>query len=431
MELIRILAKDSRSATEEVLKKYGDDALIISNQRINGKNELIVAVDLEEANRNVDNKSSENYNEPAIDFADIFESKLSNNRGKSIDKKIPSDEPDSETQQRENLRARELVELVRGELTAIKNEINLAKNAGAWGKILPSNKEIAVLTEAMTQVGMPTALRLLLSDHVASKDSERAASSDIQLWLKENIKNRVIPLPEKGVHVVCGPSGSGKSTIIAKMACFISKKVDPDNVAVISYNDHRLGAWGQTQILTAQSGVDAFRSKGVDSLKNFMQELSGRQIILIDTPGVKISETKSDLQNALPDAEFHLTLPANASIATTSKYLTKGTKLWSSLLISKIDESNEIWPVLGALTEDNVPLSATNSSPSIKIPLEKFDVDKFVATGVANVREKYTEIEEIRKDGQTNSDAEFDNKSQFSSTERVLQRRKSTLEHLT
>ena len=105
----------------------------------------------------------------------------------------------------------------------------------------------------------------------------------------------------------------------------------------------------------------------------------------------------------------------------------------SSIVSQKvtIDESNEIWPVLGALTEDNVPLSATNSSPSIKIPLEKFDVDKFVATGVANVREKYTEIEEIRKDGQTNSDAEFDNKSQFSSTERVLQRRKSTLEHLT
>ena len=430
MELIRILAKDSRSATEEVLKKYGDDALVISNQRINGKNELIVAVDLEKADRNVNINSSENFNEPAIDFADIFESKLSNNRGKSIDKKMPADETYSETQQRENLRARELVELVRGELTAIKNEINLAKNAGAWGTIFPSNKEVSVLTEAMSQVGMPTALRLLLSDHVSSKDSEGVASSDIQLWLKENIKNQVISLPQNGVHVVCGPSGSGKSTIIAKMACFVSEKVDPDNVAVISYNDHRLGAWGQTQILTAQSGVDAFRIKGADSLKNLMQELSGRQMILIDTPGVKIPETKSDLQKALPDAKFHLTLPANASIATTSKYLTQGMQFWSSLLISKLDESNEIWPVLGALTEDNVPLLATNSSPSIKTPLEKFDIDKFVATGVASVKEKYTEIEEIRKDEKTNSDTEAERKSQFSSTERVLQRRKSTLEHL-
>ena len=88
MELIRILAKDSRSATEEILKKYGDDALIISNQRINGKNELIVAVDLEEANRNFNINPSENLNETAIDFADIFESKLSNARGKSIDKNL-------------------------------------------------------------------------------------------------------------------------------------------------------------------------------------------------------------------------------------------------------------------------------------------------------------------------------------------------------
>ena len=106
-------------------------------------------------------------------------------------------------------------------------------------------------------------------------------------------------------------------------------------------------------------------------------------------------------------------------------------QFWSSLLISKLDESNEIWPVIGALTENNVPLLATNSSPSIKTPLEKFDVDKFVSTGVASVKEKYTEIEKMRKDEQTNSDTKTQRKSQFSSTERVLQRRKSTLEHLT
>ena len=101
----------------------------------------------------------------------------------------------------------------------------MAKNAGAWGTIFPSNKEVSVLTEAMSQVGMPTALRLLLSDHVSSKDSEGVASSDIQLWLKENIKNQVISLPQNGVHVVCGPSGSRKSTIIAKNGMFLSEKL--------------------------------------------------------------------------------------------------------------------------------------------------------------------------------------------------------------
>ena len=44
MELQRIVAKDSRTATAIAAEKFGSDALIVSNERINGKVELIVAV---------------------------------------------------------------------------------------------------------------------------------------------------------------------------------------------------------------------------------------------------------------------------------------------------------------------------------------------------------------------------------------------------
>ena len=47
MELQRILAKDSRSAMDQVNKLFGQDALVISNKRAKNKTELIVAVDLE------------------------------------------------------------------------------------------------------------------------------------------------------------------------------------------------------------------------------------------------------------------------------------------------------------------------------------------------------------------------------------------------
>ena len=47
MELQRILAKDSRSAMEQVHTLYGKDALVVSNKRAKDKTELIVAVDLE------------------------------------------------------------------------------------------------------------------------------------------------------------------------------------------------------------------------------------------------------------------------------------------------------------------------------------------------------------------------------------------------
>ena len=48
MELQRILAKDSRSAMDQVHKLFGQDALVISNKRAKNKTELIVAVDLQD-----------------------------------------------------------------------------------------------------------------------------------------------------------------------------------------------------------------------------------------------------------------------------------------------------------------------------------------------------------------------------------------------
>jgi flagellar biosynthesis protein FlhF len=49
MELKRILARDTRSATEKAMAMYGPDVLIISNHRVEGQTELIVALDVAEA----------------------------------------------------------------------------------------------------------------------------------------------------------------------------------------------------------------------------------------------------------------------------------------------------------------------------------------------------------------------------------------------
>jgi flagellar biosynthesis GTPase FlhF len=46
MELKRILAKDLRRATEKAVALYGKDVLFVSNAKVNGMTEVIVAVDL-------------------------------------------------------------------------------------------------------------------------------------------------------------------------------------------------------------------------------------------------------------------------------------------------------------------------------------------------------------------------------------------------
>ncbi len=385
MELVRILSKDSRSATDEVLAKYGQDALIVSNQRLNGKTELIVAVDIK-PDLGLPDPIAPNLSasEPDIQFADIFESRLNQNRSANANnnqKLIPP-----ESNERDHLRARELVELVRGELDSIKREISLAKKAGAWQPEASSNHRIKSLLDAMNNMAIPTALRILITDHICNEESEKTAKEKIKIWLTGNIKNQVVEMPRSGVQVMCGPSGAGKTTIIGKLALNAASEVGSDNIAVISYNDHRLGAWGQTQILTAQSGADSFRCKGLDNLKNLLEELSERTIIFIDTPGVAIEETHLKLRNNFDKANFHLVLPANSSLATTDKYLQSKKSIWSSLVLSKLDEGDQPWPLLGALCDNNIPLSLTSSSPSIKDSMQKFSTKKFVESAVENIQ---------------------------------------------
>mgnify|MGYP000853036903 CR=1 FL=1 len=47
MELKRILARDTRSATEQAIALYGKDVLIISNHRVGGQTELVIALEVE------------------------------------------------------------------------------------------------------------------------------------------------------------------------------------------------------------------------------------------------------------------------------------------------------------------------------------------------------------------------------------------------
>ena len=47
MELKRIIAKDTRTATEKAMALYGSEVLIISSCQVRGQTELIVAVDID------------------------------------------------------------------------------------------------------------------------------------------------------------------------------------------------------------------------------------------------------------------------------------------------------------------------------------------------------------------------------------------------
>ena len=120
MELKRVLGKDNRQAMEEVVRLYGPDALVVSGHKVNGKFELIIAVDIEADPRLIDVPDSElAIDEPKAPIAKVADTSF---------KKVLHGEDDpsligSSTPSSESLRAKEIVELFREEMQVLKREI--------------------------------------------------------------------------------------------------------------------------------------------------------------------------------------------------------------------------------------------------------------------------------------------------------------------
>ena len=80
MELKRILARDTRSATERAISLYGPDVLIIANHRVGGQTELVVAVEMATAfgdshlfdSDNPFAKPATTHKEPTLDLITNF-----------------------------------------------------------------------------------------------------------------------------------------------------------------------------------------------------------------------------------------------------------------------------------------------------------------------------------------------------------------------
>ena len=355
MELKRILARDTRSATEKAMALYGPDVLIISNQRVEGQTELIVALEVAEASPEelMDDeegtrstvtvqataptskevsKTPSSVNGP---FSDHLHHLLKPGANKNVEEDVSEelsftkrarDTSSSEqllTQGREQVRSQEIVSLVREELAALRQEFRLSQQTASWQMNQYWPAHIQPLVQAMTEASVPTALRALLQEGLREQPSLDSALASIRSQLTHNLERPQEGFPNRGVQVMAGLSGAGKSLMVAKAAQQAALHYGVEYVAVVSYHDMRAGAWAQTQVLCAQLGVECFRAANPETLSLLLNELSPRRLILIDTPGVQMNERLAEISQICPEAGLHAVVPADSSGVTLSRIMLK------------------------------------------------------------------------------------------------------------
>ncbi len=384
MELKRILAKDLRRATEKAVKLYGEDVLVISNAKVNGQHEVIVAVDLGaepahedspwlQANRSTDSGDTKLF-QTALRESVREQKELSDDIEDDVTydsvlrQRAQAESSNSSTDRRaadhrDYIRGREIVDLVRDELAAIRKEFKMAQRINAWQSESPSRSAVKPLVAALAEASIPVSLRTLLVDHVSAMDDLAQAKQSLHAHLSKSMGEHWAKLPQRGVHAITGPAGAGKTMMVARLARTAAERKGPESVAVISYADQRAGAWSQIQMLCAQAGVDCLRANDPETLKILLGELGQRHLVLIDTPGVEVFARIEQIRSCSSDIACHLLLPADAAGTTVRKYLVDAPTHWHSLMASRLDEATQPWALIQVLCDKSVPLSAASHSP--------------------------------------------------------------------
>jgi flagellar biosynthesis protein FlhF len=394
MELKRILARDIRAANEKAVAQYGSDVLVISSSQVNGLTELIVAVDLapmttEEADPFLKTQFASSA-KPTGKFDVLLGQTLDQNKRDARERQAtkvakpivemaakpvapkakpavkvtaqPVDESAKRAaEEHDTLRGREIVALVREELNSLRREFKLGQQMAAWqqgGMPLPA--AIAPLRDALNDAPIPVALRALLIDSIKDHDNMADAMGALSRQLSHSVEQAQAQTPVSGIHALAGPSGAGKSMMVARLAQHAAQQHGSEKIMVISFQDQRAGAWNQTQLLCAQSGVDSFRATNAATLKLLLDEHTDRQLILIDTPGVQMNERLAEIRAMNLNVQCHAVIPADASAANIRRVFDNTDNVWASLMLSKLDESNQPWALLQFLTDKSVSVSVAS-----------------------------------------------------------------------
>ena len=388
MELKRILANDTKSATERAMALYGRNVLVISNHTVGAQTELVVALDIDEQALDSTVASGHQARPQAAAAAPTaFSQHLARAQTPAKEALAPRAEQTFAKldEERDYLRSREIMDMIRDEIASLRREISLSQKTTGWQSSLNLSVEVEELMSSFTQAGMPTGLRTLLLDTVKDMRSEHEALSAVRDQLEEIARRPSVAMPHSGVHLIAGPSGSGKTMMVVRLASQAAAQMGSDKVAIVSYQDERIGAWAHTQALAAQSGVECFRADTPAALAAVLSRLSERSLVLIDTAGSQMAERITEVQTAFPACETHAVVAADASSATLRRVLRNSGIRWSSLMVSKLDESVQPWPLVEFLCDNFLSLSASSDGPQVHALKRDLSTSALVDMAVAQL----------------------------------------------
>lgn len=387
MKIKRFVADDMRTALRKVSETLGSDAVILSNNRIDEGVEIVAAIDYDESliNEPEQNLVTKKPNPFIENNEQVSRSHIEQrNREAALDdvryaRNIPASDPyqkttksfepsQAPTQKKNNqhLWTEEPAFMeMQSELKSLRGLLVNQFSGLSWGKEVQYHPLRARLLQRLMSLGLSPKLS---KDIATQVNEEQDFEHNWRLALGA-LAHR-IPVGENeiiekgGVVALVGATGVGKTTTIAKLAARYTLKHGPHRVALITTDNYRVAAHEQLHSYARIMGVPMRVTGDADSLREALDSLHDKELILIDTAGMSQRDMLLNKQFAmlqsegLPEIKTYLTLATNCQRGVLAETGDKFKEMnLAGCILTKVDETTSMGGALTVAVENNLPIS--------------------------------------------------------------------------
>ncbi len=372
MNVRKFIAATAREALHKVKELLGPDAIILSNRTIPGGVEImaVASVDMEMIVPKPAKEKPPLHDDYTVRLSTSLNqtpSPVKQNSATQLPPLAPRPAPQIEREPVSSFfaspaQAEIIPAEVLDEIRSLRKIVEQHLAGAAWDESARSEPVKTEMLRQMLDSGFsPQFTRELLADLPKELSAVKALA-----WIKEKTDHSLLTLgPEDdivdrgGVYALVGPTGVGKTTTTAKLAARCVLRHGASKVALVTMDGYRIGAYEQLRIYGRILGVSVYLVKDAEELKQTLQDLQHKHMVLIDTMGMSQRDRMVEEQVAMFGSNIKrlLLLPATSRGDTLDDVVRSymGTDL-AGCILSKVDEAASLASALDVILRNGLRL---------------------------------------------------------------------------
>ncbi len=360
MRIRRYQAPDMRQALRLVRDELGSDAVILSNERVAEGIEITAATDTEAASNEHQSTSAR----PGL---------------AAEPRAVPALHDGEPT-----------LAAVSEELRMLRGLLEQQLSSLAWRDLEDRDPTRAGILRRLLDIGLA---RDLCEQVVATVPT---GSEPVQAWRAAlaDLRGRVSVtsddlLSDGGVVALLGPTGVGKTTTIAKLAARFALRHGPEQVALLTTDSFRIGAFEQLRTFARIMGIPVTVVNDEGELRRAVDRHYDRRLVLVDTAGMSQRDRRFSEQIRLvgrgsPLVRNYLVISATCQQRSVEEALDAfaGARP-DACVITKLDESVSLGAALSVLASRAIPAAYVSDGQRVPEDLQVASPGALVSRALA------------------------------------------------